>query len=98
MRTVVRPDSSSNTTTLFRFMAWIAWLTVGAVMFGLPELVGTKGAVSAAFEAASVQGKASVVAWVLGSVVLLARALMSLQQSGQTIPTADRSTGGGPSA
>jgi len=65
---------------------WVAWLVAGALAFGLPQLLAKKGAVVAAFEAASPQGKTYIGLWLLGSVVLCALLLRTVLQRGAQPP------------
>lgn len=89
MSSAVQSGSPLQARTIRRALAWLAWLVAGAMVFGLPELLGAKGAVTAAFVSASTQAKACVAVWFVGSVVLLARLFLSLQRAAQPAVPAD---------
>lgn len=61
-------------------LAWAAWLLAGAFAFDLTEFVHQQGTLLAAFAAASPQVKATVAAWLLGSIVLCTLLLMAIQK------------------
>ena len=83
-----KASKSGEGSTMMKWLTvWAAWLVMGALAFDLPQLLVNKGAVVAAFEAASPQGKIYVGLWLLGSVVLCALLLRSVVQRGAQSPT-----------